>query len=368
MPEGKGKKRNSELERKEKMKGNIFLSFFLGLDPINELPISERIKSFFRGFYPFVLMLHVLGIVLSIYLIKTLPANGTRLGNLIVFINLFGAIQIITNFVILRSSIMSEALLRQTYEFASSTTRASTHKFNSFEDHLLWIKNEFNHLLYPNQDIHLYMSVSTPIYGLAEDIKSADIFLSYLEEWIEHFEKMPESNPNPPIWELCIWRKEAHLKVFSVVFSPDQKTEQKYRLRKFARLCERIYSLDRNGRVDCRLYFSHESHTRWFFLKTGDQQYTGLIVIFSPLSPSAIETHRWSLVGISFRDREGFMNLTPFNYNLQHEDHHGRRINKIELFKDPWSWIKDHYGMATDLLIAEEGESLNGDLASRDEV
>lgn len=364
MSEIRENQRNDGSVRKGRVKENIFSSFFLGIDPINELPISERIKSFFRGFYPFILMLHILGVALSIYLIKTFPTDGARLGNLLAFINLFGVIQVVTNIVILRSSVMSEALIRQTYEFASTTSRASTHKFNSFEDHLLWIKNEFNHVSYPNQDIHLYMSVSTPVYGLAEDIKSADIFLSYLEDWVEHFEKMPESNPNPPIWELCVWRKEAHLKVFSVVLSPDHKSEQEYRLQRFARLCERIYSLDRNGRVDCRLYFSHESHTRWFFLKTGDQQYTGLIVIFSPLSPSAIATHRWSLVGISFRDREGFMNLTPFNYNLQHEDHFGRRINKIEMFKDPWNWLKEHYGMTTDLLISEDERGSNNDLSS----
>ena len=190
------------------------------------------------------------------------------------------------------------------------------------------------------------MSFSTPLYGLAVQDEGgygcAQKFMDYLESWIKHFEKMPEGTADCPTWEICIWKKSAHDSIFKANAIDLSNTNQRDKIIDFARLCNRIYKLEATGRVSCKLYLSDESHTRWFFL-TEENNYAGLIVIFSPLSQTAISTKKWKLVGFSFWDKESFDNLSPFNKILQHHDCEQHRINEIGVWKESEQWLLEYY-------------------------
>ncbi len=327
-------------------KANIFQRLF---DPLASLPIKTSITEHFRFYFAKIILIHFIFAGIAIYCsIRLTAVNASILDKILVFCSVFATVAILSGLFILYSSIRSEALIRQAYEFAVNSTRAETVDFASFEDHVLWIKQHLHPSRYPSTHIRLYMSFSTPAYGLAmnDNCKSATLFLDYISEWVSHFEAMPPQNGDPPQWEICLWNKAVHQETFAKnVIDTERFPEQMKCIDILSPLLGRIYALNRSGRVSCHLYFSGKTDTRWFFLKTNEDEFAGLVTIFSPLSASAIKEDGWSLVGIHFNDRDSFEHLSSFNRRLQIEDHAEGKKDSISVLKNPSDWLNDHYNI-----------------------
>ncbi len=334
-------------------------SFFkplIGSDPLSNVKVKDAIRDTFDGYYKNIFIFHIVAFVSLIIGLFVLPKfisiPWISISEIAVFASVFAVTQVVTNLLILNSSIKTEAIARQNFEFSKGMSRTTTHHFETFRDHILWVKENIDSTNYPNKGIHLYTSVSTPLYGLAadDDNKSANDYLEYLEEWVEHFRSTPKSS-ELPVWELCFWNQESHINTFSKKsIDPDNKQPQRELLKRFKNILDDIYELSIEQKVDCRLYFSDESHTRWFYLKTSDQQHIGLMVVFSPLTESSLMSEKWELIGTSFYDSNAYKNLTRFNTRaLQIQNHGALKESQLSVLSDSAGWIKQHYGMETDL-------------------
>jgi hypothetical protein len=242
-------------------------------------------------------------------------------------------------------SLKSEVLIAQTYEFAVSASQAASHKFGTFIEHIAWIKDNLSPERFPEIQ-KICLSVSTPIYGVGAQDGSAVEFLDYLESWINHFEKTsPHNNPSPPIWEFAVWNKKDNTTTFGKDHFAWEDETSKKAMAHFSILLERMYKLHCERRIELRLYFTDISHSRLFLIQTKSETCAGLLVLFTPFTPSAIKSKKWILVGFSFRDSQAFQNISRFNLLLQEQDHTlARPINQVDVLAAPDEWLKEHYG------------------------
>jgi len=332
----------------QKKLGNFFQRV---LKPEYGLVISSRLSGEFRNWFRNIVIFHLAAFVAASVAAYYWPLADNASGffpRLLVLASLASLIPLFAGLLILWTTLRSEILIRQTYDSSQLLSRATTHAFSDFESHIVWAKTYVSPEHFPSRKISLSMAFSTPVYGLAvkDSGKSALLFMDYLEEWVSHFEKMPLHAAERPTWDICLWGKEPHLKTFAgKAIDPDANADHKKYILRFCDICKRIYRLSVNRQVTCNLYFSDETHTRWFFLKEDDERIVGLLALFSPLSASAIKNGKWGIVGFSFRDREAYEHLAHFYIRLQSQDFEVSAENKIECFKSPEQWLADHYGM-----------------------
>jgi hypothetical protein len=332
-----------------KHKRDRWYSYLYKADPLNSLSLSSRIRLHFKGYFISILLVYLLAFFTSftlVYFFQKANQEKHFSEHVGLFVTIFGFSSTVSSLLILWSSIRSEALAKQAYDFVSKTTKVNTFHYNSFSEHLEWVSEHLSHEKYPSRNIKICISISTPIYGLADSLESADIFLKFLESWTSHFENMHHTGSDMPEIELCFWKKEPHISTFcrkaiKIATNP----ESRKRFDQLSNILDRIYNLHKDSRISCRLFFSDETHTRWFFIKENSNIYAGLLVVFSPLTQSSILNKNWTLVGFNFSDKESYDNLTSFNLRLQHEDHSKGRENRVELLSDAKGFLKTHYDL-----------------------
>jgi hypothetical protein len=285
-------------------------------------------------------------IVACATLFATFYRNDNDQNAIAYFFTLLQGLSVASGLLIVFLSLKSEVLIAQTYEFAVSATQAASHEFETFTEQIAWLRDNLSPDRFPETQ-KICFTISTPIYGIGAQDGSVIEFLDYLESWIKHFEdNASRDNPSPPIWEISVWNKNDNIATFGTNhFSWDDPLAITAKSR-FSKLLERMYCLHRERRVDLRLFFTDVSHSRLFLIQTKTEKCCGLLVLFPPLTPSAITTKNWILVGFSFRDVQAFQNISRFNLRLQRENHAlARPENKVDVLSAPDFWINDHYGL-----------------------
>jgi hypothetical protein len=290
-----------------------------------------------------IVVLHL--VVVGATIGATIYRNDNTQNVIAYFFTLLQGLSIASGLLIVFLSLKSEVLIAQTYEFAVSATQAASHQFEKFIEHITWLKDNLSPDRFPETQ-KICFSVSTPIYGIGAQDGSATEFLDYMESWVKHFEESSTpDDPNPPIWELSVWNKEDNTVTFGTThfcWSEDLAQTAKKRLPK---LLTRMYKLHCDRRIELRLYFTDVSHSRLFLIQTKTEKCAGFLVLFTPLTTSAVTTRNWILVGFSFRDTLAFQNISRFNLRLQKQDHSlARPVNQVDVLRDPDKWLNEHYG------------------------
>lgn len=267
------------------------------------------------------------------------------------FFTLLQIVSIASGIVVIFLSLKSEVLISQSYDLALSSSQTTSHTFADFKQHLSWLKQNISTERFPEVD-RLVWSFSTPLYGIGDDGQTALEFLEYLESWVDHFEKSPSvESTQRPRWEITVWDQESN-KIFKDLFLKNARRSDKEKLSlvdKLASCLERLYKLYSERRIDLFLHYSAVSHARIFFVEGRSKSCHGLICLFSPLTPSAISSRKWMIVGFSFRDDTSLVNIHRFNERLQQPSFEDARpINHVDALKQPRVWILSHYGIPVD--------------------
>lgn len=335
------------------------LGWLLGMEGGVSLKAERRTRV--RILIALILLVHVVGAIVAWFVAGhfAAPALQEKRELLTIFIHLLSLITLAVGFLILVVSTINEAFLRETHELTQRTTRAATHQFSTFLEHILWVCDNLSPSRFASKYVHLHLSLSTPVYGIAADLESAKRFLTYIEGWIAHFETLPRNNPEKPVWELAVWDAEANQGTFGGLakgFPADP--ERIGFVRRFADQCRRIYDLKRTGRIDFKLFLTDQSDARLFFVSDSKSDtYGGMLVVFSPLTESSIEEKQWCLVGFSFNDVDGFRNISVFNQKLQTQDYADAPKDKADLLKEPERWLERQYGMLPGALDPPDAEA-----------
>lgn len=340
---------------------------------LNERRISPENRRRYRTIFRLIVLMHVVGLaacfVFGLWIYKLLgieeakgvpgiePSIFIRIQAASFFLSLTQLIGLSLSFVILMITLKSEALVAQSFDLASNVSRCGTHTFPAFADHILWLIENHRPSQFSNP-IRLVTTVSTPAYGIAaayptttpptnDERGSLKHFLDYLEMWIEHFELLPDSAIASPSWEFSCWNSTSNRDRFSFAAEPP---EARHELKRFETLLSRLWILHAASRVEAKLFYTEPSDVRLFMVASGANTYSGLMVSFTPLTPSAVRNTGWSLLGVSFYDADGFQNFQKFNRSMQKTNYAARQaaLNCIADWEDPRAWLMDFYGLPED--------------------
>ncbi len=346
---------------------------------IRKESITGERRSRYRHLIFGIIIVHLFGLSCCIfYSVITASPPITSISIFDRFIATTQIVALAVSLMLLLLSFKGEALQAQTFELVAQTSRSTTHAFTCFTEHIIWLRKNITPERYWNYPLHLFTSVSTPAYGVAatvpdlmvggtkqtenRDERGLDEFIEYCNEWIAHFQRQPARSAIKPTWEIAVWEPDANRSAFG------HKLKQRGALAhlvKFAAVLEKIRKLHVEERVNVSLFYTDRSDARVFMVSSGGNSYGGLLVTFTPLTPSAIMHNGWILTGVSFTDREAFENIAKFNSSLQRRDHdpENPRRNFIEELSDPYRWLEKHYGLAQGALV-----ELRASVASQQEL
>lgn len=321
-----------------KIRETLFVSSNINID-INR----KREYYFVLGW---IVGLHILGLI-CVLIYSTVVADENN-SYLMVVCALLQVVSFVSGLFLFVLSLKSETLIAQTYKFAAATAQASTHTFTDFKEHLAWLVESLSPESYNSTQPNLMISVSTPVYGIGDGINSASLYLKYFESWVLLYEQIKTANHNKPNIELCVWNKEDNINTFKNNFSDWSSDEKKKKIIEYANLLSRLNKLHIKGFINLQLYFTDRTDTRIFMASCEqERKYNGIMVVFSPLTESAVKNQGWTLAGFSFWEQKSFKNVYNFNFRLMHRNHEegNGRLNQVELLKDPVKWLNNHYGL-----------------------
>ncbi len=288
-------------------------------------------------------VLHVAGCLAAWYFTPSLTKPDEK--QILILCSLLQLVSLASGFFLFVLSLKSEVLVSQTYEFAAAATQSASHQFRTFTSHLEWLLDNLTPERYPNAPVHLYTSISTPLYGIADGHQAAELYLRFFEAWVAYFEGLPADVDETPVWELAVWNQEDNRAIFNKTVCKWDDPESQRLLTKYAVLLARIWDCHKANKLELRLYFTDPSHSRLFMVKAGRDRYCGLVVMFTPLTAATIQNNGWSLVGFSFHEARAYSNIVHFNRCLQNRHLHaqGRRSDESDALADPAKWLRKHY-------------------------
>lgn len=306
--------------------------------------VSAERRATYRTIVWVVVLLHI--VLVAAVLVATLVRNKTHSPDPgAYFFTLLQSVSVISGLLLVFLSLKSETLITQTHDFALAATQAASLEFDSFQEHVLWLKENLSPQRFPNAD-HIVMTYSTPVYGVGARDASTTAFLDYFESWVTHFEQNAERAARPPRWDLSVWNKEDNSRTFGSPTFNWNEPANSAAFHRMSGLLARIYCLHKDHKVDFNLHFTDPSHARVFLASDHSRTFGGMVTLFSPLTPSAVAHHGWGLIGFSIREEQAHSNIARFNLRLQKRDHASARPeNNVNVLVSPCDWLAEHYGI-----------------------
>jgi hypothetical protein len=309
---------------------------------------KDRFASYRKVFWIIIILhifLFIACIAVTIYLSRPDATVGEKLNS---FFTLMQCISILSGLLVVCLSLKSEMLISQTYEFALASSQAKTHQFDSFEEHITWLRNNLSPVQFPELEL-LSMAVSTPLYGIGvnDGNQQQDEFLDFLQSWVTHFKTTSPKELSRPTVELTVWSKEDNISTFGAMNLKWNSPPLSDSRTRFCNLLNDMYQLHVDRKINLRFYYSDQSHVRVFLAKSqNSHKFTGLMAMFTPLTKSAIEKRKWRLLGFSFWDADAFENILQFVRILQIRNH-TRSIPQdlVTSLSRPEEWFAKHYGL-----------------------
>lgn len=329
------------------------LTALIGIEPSS---LSPQRRTALRRFLGCIILGHFLAFILSWYFARLLISTDERSRELyVLFLHILSLFAFIIGMFILMLSAINESLAKESLALTRQTSHTEAIKYNKFITHLNWLKDNLNPSQFNSRNINLTIAISTPLYGIAVGSEEANKFFGFMEEWIEHFESLPENNSYRPVITFTVWDADCHSAEFrDPINRIKDAPEQRKLMTLFAALLKRLYDLCATNRAYVHLHYSDRSDTRIFLVsdeKSGS--YGGMLVVFSPLTHSVDENDKWHLVGFSVSDRQGYDSVEYLHQRLQRKKFNKMATDHIEELKDSKAWLCKQYKLSADELFAD---------------
>lgn len=327
---------------------------WFGIEPNS---LSPQRRKVLRRFIAWIFLGHIVGLLLSWYFAKYfLSFNEHDREFYVLFLHVLSLVAFVIGMAILILSAVNESLAKETLSLTQQTSHTEAIKYEKFITHLNWLKDNLNPSQYNSNTVNLTIAVSTPLYGIAVGSEEATKFREFLEEWIEHFESLPENNANRPTFTLTVWDADSHSTEFNdPIKRIKDNSERKKQMTLFANLLKRLYDVCASNRAHVRLNYSARTDIRVFLLSDiKSNTYGGMLIVFAPLTHSINENDKWHIVGFRVSDHQGYDSIEFLHQRLQRVEFDKIAENHIEELSDSKAWLCKQYKLSAEELFEKK--------------
>jgi len=279
---------------------------------------------------------------------------------LVALVGIAGSIVTIAGFVVSlfiwdaakRADIASQIM----HNLAVRTSQSQAYLFSSFSEHIKWLKSNLSAAAFTSKRVELSIAISTPLYGVGSRVDSAsaaaaidcfrdvDIFLDWLEQWLDTFEGLPHGVQST--LNIVIWPEETHKQVFEQSLRRLPVTDLSQRFSRLVSLFRRADALSKIGKIAFNLNVSGPSDTRLFIVQSADEA-RGLKAVFTPLTESAIENQGWEVSGYSVWSPSGGAQMRHFFHALRKSDYSMKAVDVSQSWESAEAFLLKYFPMCS---------------------